>query len=51
MFMVDELSKLTNGVLCLFIIGVLAIFGQIFDSFTPAVGSMKQKYIEILNFT
>ena len=49
--MVDELSKLTNGVLCLFIIGVLAIFGQIFDSFTPAVGSMKQKYIEILNFT
>ena len=49
--MVDELSKLTNGVLCLFIIGVLAIFGQIFASFTPAVGSMKQKYIEILNNT
>ena len=38
--MVDELYKLTNGVLCLFIIGVLAIFGQIFASFTPPVGSL-----------
>ena len=42
----DELSKLTNGVVfvfgcfCIGIYHILASFGQIFASFTPAIGSM-----------
>ena len=51
---VDELSKLTNGVVfvfgcfCIAIQHILAIFGQIFASFTPAIGSMTTFLLEIM---